>query len=49
MAEKCRRLANSTTDALTRERLAHLAEEYERDADTLSDAQTREDLERLES
>jgi hypothetical protein len=37
-AERCRRLARSTTDALTRERLEKLGADYEAQADAQHDA-----------
>jgi hypothetical protein len=37
-AERCRRLARSTSDSLTRERLEKLAAEYEAQADAQDDA-----------
>jgi hypothetical protein len=36
-AERCRRLARSTSDSLTRERLEKLAAEYEAQADAQDD------------
>jgi hypothetical protein len=37
-ADRCRRLARSTSDSLTQERLFKLAAEYEAQADTQDDA-----------
>jgi hypothetical protein len=37
-ADRCRRLARSTSDSLTRERLGKLATEYEAQADAQDDA-----------
>jgi hypothetical protein len=37
-ADRCRRLARSTSDSLTRERLEKLAAEYEAQADAQDDA-----------
>jgi hypothetical protein len=37
-AERCRRLARSTSDSLTQERLVKLATEYEAQADAQDDA-----------